>query len=56
MRRAILRPTLPTLGTDQLADLNLHQLLRDRPDDSRITSACSSRKTSRTTSVIVILS
>jgi hypothetical protein len=32
MRRAILRPALATLGTDQLADLDLHQLLRDRPD------------------------
>ena len=32
MRRAILRPALTTLRADQLADLGLHQLLRDRPD------------------------
>ena len=32
MRRTILRPALTTLGTDQLGDLGLHQLLGDRPD------------------------
>jgi len=32
MRGAILRPTLAALSTDQLADLDLHQLLHHRLD------------------------
>jgi hypothetical protein len=32
MRRAILGPALAALGPDQLRDLELHQLRRDRPD------------------------
>jgi hypothetical protein len=32
MRRAVLRPPLAQLGTDQLGHLDLHQLPRDGPD------------------------
>src|SRR4051812_29240003 len=54
MRRAIPRPPLTALGTDQLSDLELYHLRRHRLD--RITSACSSSSTFLTTSWIVILS
>jgi len=56
MRRAILGPTLTALGTDSsLTSASINSCVTALTD-SRITSACSSRKTSRTTCVIVILS